>query len=80
MENNEKLLELASKAVDINKELLKEEKELIAAVKQGKEMSLLEKLTARVNELVRKEQLFLGALRRSLEKNKGSDVPNNLSG
>jgi hypothetical protein len=71
MNNNKKLVELASKAVSINEELLKKEREFIDAVEENKEISLLEKWTERINYLVRKEHLFLGALKRSVEKIKG---------
>jgi hypothetical protein len=67
-DKDKKLMELASKAVSINKQLLQEEEEFISAVEQRKEVSLLEKMPDNINLLIRKEHLFLGALKRQLQK------------
>jgi hypothetical protein len=65
---NKKLVELASKAVSINEELLKEEREFINAVKEDKEITALERMSERINLLVRKEHLFLGAVQLLIKK------------
>jgi len=70
-QKDKKLVELASKATSVNKELLKQEKEFIKAVNQGKEITLLEKINDNIKLIIRKEQLFLGALQRLLQKMKG---------
>jgi hypothetical protein len=67
-EKNEKLVELVSKATSVNKELLKQEEEFIHAVKQGKEISLLEKIQENITLLIRKEQLFIEAMKMFLQK------------
>jgi hypothetical protein len=67
-EKNKKLKELASKALSINKQLLSEEEEFINALEHQKETSFLEKMTDKINLLIRKENLFLGALKRQLQK------------
>ena len=69
---NKKLVELTSKAVSINEELLKEEREFIAAANENKEITILEKMSRRINILVRKEHLFLGAVGMFIEKIKSS--------
>jgi hypothetical protein len=64
---NKKLIELASKAVSVNKALLEEEKEFIDAVERDQEMSLLEKKSDQINLLLRKENLFVGAIQMFLK-------------
>jgi hypothetical protein len=71
IEKDKKLVELAPKATSVNKELLKQEEEFITAVNQGKEISLLEKMNENINLLIRKEQLFIGAIKMFIQKVKG---------
>jgi hypothetical protein len=70
-DKDKKLVELASKATSVNKELLRQEKEFIKAVNEGKEITMLEKINENIKLLIRKENLFLGALQRLLQKMKG---------
>jgi hypothetical protein len=65
---SKKLMELASKAVGINKRLLREEKDFIAAMELNEDQSVLEKMSNEINLLIRKEHLFVGAIRMALQK------------
>jgi hypothetical protein len=65
---SKKLVELASKAVGINERLLREEKDFISAVELNEDEAVLEKMSEEINLLIRKEHLFVGALRMALQK------------
>jgi len=67
-EENTRLIELTSRAASINKELLKEEEELITAIKENSETGRLERISDKINSLIRKENLFVGALSAVLKK------------
>ena len=67
-DKSKKLIELTSKAVSINEKLLKEEKDFMAAVELDQEMWLLEKMSDDINLLIRKEHLFVGAIKMILNK------------
>jgi hypothetical protein len=66
-EKNDKLIELASKAVAVNSKLLAEENKFIEAVAQHADMFVLKKLSDNIKELNRKETLFIGATIRVLK-------------
>jgi len=66
-EKNQKLLDLTTRAVSINEELLKEEKRFIDAVSQNVDLNVLKEMHWKINLLMRKEVLFNGAAQRMLQ-------------
>lgn len=58
---SEKIIELVTRAIAINKEVLHEEERLIDALKQQSDRSLIELISNRINTLMRKENLYTGA-------------------
>ena len=66
-EKNQKLLDLTTRAVSINEELLKEEKRFIDAVSQNVDLNVLKEMHWKINLLMRKEVLFNGAAYRVLQ-------------
>jgi hypothetical protein len=60
-EKNQKLVELTTRAVSINEELLKEEKRFIDAVSRNVELNVLKEMHGKINLLMRKEVLYNGA-------------------
>jgi len=67
-QNAQKLIELTSKAVAINKELLRKEEEFISAVSNDASLALLKIINERIFLLNRKETLFLEVTKMMLEK------------
>jgi hypothetical protein len=63
-----KLIELTSKAVSINEQILEEEKNFIDAVEQHLEMRFLTRISDKINNLLRKEVLFVGATNSLLKR------------
>jgi hypothetical protein len=60
-EKNQKLLDLTTRAVSINEELLKAEKRFIDAVSRNVELNVLKEMHRKINLLMRKEVLYNGA-------------------
>jgi len=67
-EKTAKLIVLTSKAETVNKELLKEEEKFVAALKEDQETGLLESMIDRISALIRKENLFIGAVKSNLKR------------
>lgn len=63
-----KLIDLTERAVRVNEKLLSDEKKFIEAVAAGEESGLLQELNQKLNELCRKEYLYLGAAKNVLLK------------
>jgi hypothetical protein len=56
-----KLIELTERALTINEELLADEKKFIKAVSSGEDLSSIKELNEKLNQLCRKEHMYLAA-------------------
>ncbi|GEO11541.1 hypothetical protein SAE01_40370 [Segetibacter aerophilus] len=65
-----KLIELTRIAIDINKELLANEKKFVEAVSSNQSRSYLKDLNEKIHWLCRKERLYLGAVKSLLNRNR----------
>jgi hypothetical protein len=62
-----KLIELTSRAVSVNEELLADEKKFIATISTSSDVSTLHAMNEHLNELCSKEHLLLSASRSLLQ-------------